>query len=53
MAISIQKMFRRQWGVPAFRSKPALARRGTRHCMRSPMVISDSDPRFRVSDAAE
>src|ERR1051326_4761169 len=35
-------MLRRQWGVPAFNSRPALASRGTTHCTRSPMATSDS-----------
>src|SRR5260370_37181065 len=52
-ASNTQRIFLRQWGVPAFRSRPALARSGRRHCTRSPKVMRDSEPRLSDSDTAE
>ena len=51
-ASSIQKMLRRQCGVPAFSSRPALATRGTMHCTRFPNVERDWLPFGSDSDTA-
>src|SRR6266849_2445906 len=49
-ASSIQKMLRRQCGVPAFSSRPALATRGTMHCTKFPNVERDWLPLGSDSD---
>src|SRR5450755_1520343 len=52
MASSIQKTLRRQCGVPAFSSNPALASSGTRHCTILPNVESISRSCWCVSEIA-
>ena len=45
-------MLRRQWGVPAFSSRKALATSGTIHCTKFPKVESDWLPRGNTNDMA-
>src|SRR5580704_10142897 len=51
MASSIQKRFLRQCGVPAFSRRPAFARSGTIHCVKSPNAVSVWLPLGRTSEA--
>ena len=45
-------MLRRQWGVPAFSSRKALATSGTAHCTKLPIVESDPLPAWNTNDIA-